>query len=169
VERPILSNVSSIIERMRPTVSGAVPSKEARVAAAWWADWLRPDPAPAHVGGDFRSMDPAFAVSEVMRQAERSSAGFSAKAIVDFEQALAQGIDRERAKRNGNLVVGVDYDPDELLVEAGEAAGINVRTIFPWKTKMLVAPGSVTVGEGRGLDRRLIELLEPPAPPELSL
>jgi len=67
------------------------------------------------------------------------------RAVIDFAQALAR-LSRERTLE----CIQVDYNPDEVLMDAAQDAGMpaNELTTFPWKTVTVNRNGVVIACEG---------------------
>jgi hypothetical protein len=72
---------------------------------------------------------------------------FSEEEMKNFRSKLAAGIISE-IEKYGCAQLRVDYGPDGILYEAGEAAGITNGFAFPCKTYMRVSKDEVTVSAG---------------------
>lgn len=70
----------------------------------------------------------------------------SKEQLITFEKALAKLI-KDELKTKNEVIVKVDYDPNELLLNAAKEAGIS-KTVFPWKTIVWVKDNKVTVRDG---------------------
>ena len=121
-------------------------SREAEVAARWWAEKLKR--RPKFDNGDhsetsqMASLFAMFGASKAPEVTEEQKA--------KFEAALVEKVDYWLQKR-GEAWVGVDYDPCEMLCKSCEQAGIgNISFRFPWKTRMKIQAGRVEVSEGYG-------------------
>jgi hypothetical protein len=73
--------------------------------------------------------------------------------LTAFRDALAEEIDAEiDACRGGPITIRFDYQPDWVLIEAAQRAGIDLEPgglpLLPVKTGTRVAPGLVSVTEG---------------------
>lgn len=134
-------------------------SKEAQVAAKWWADKLRtgfvPDNGSAEEEGtvaNLKETNPlASSIFSLAREADEAQ--LTPEKIDAFEEALAEGIEDLIGKAYGDYgsTFGVDYHPDRILSDALAEAEIHESmTTLPWKTTMRVLPGSVKVGDGYG-------------------
>jgi hypothetical protein len=111
-------------------------------AAAWWADQLR-GPAKQDVGYESGTMLRAFlAFGKEPIDEER---------IVAFQAARTKAIDAARDQW-GECTVSVDYNADDTLEDAGDAAGIDLRLRLPAKTVMWITPARVQVRCGYGAD-----------------
>lgn len=120
------------------------PQTASERAARWWADFLRYE--FTHETGDFKTTSYAnyFAPDET----------FAEETIEAFEHALTELL-RDQARP---LSITVDYDPDPLLVEAAEQAGIDVgRFSFPVKTSMRIGRHEIFVVPGEGVRRITLE------------
>lgn len=130
-------------------MSDGVPdvSKEAEVAAAWWADVLRGEPT-------FSNGDP-FAGALASTISDRQD-DLPDEQIADFEDALRDHIvdhltDMLQVHPVYTMYVNTDYYPMKELAEAAADAGIDAgMTTFPWKTGMWIEPGKVRVSDPSG-------------------
>lgn len=129
------------------------PRPEAVAAADWWANKLA-QPASHDVGrGAETSSVLANAVSALV-QRQRSQAQIEA-----FREALADEIEKHVEKYGwrpeepdfGSYMrsIMVDYGPDDVLADAAERAGFELKMLdLPMKTVMWINPGVVKVAEG---------------------
>lgn len=135
-------------------------SKEAAVAAKWWADQLRTGFEPNNGSADeegtvantLKNNPSPFAKGLFSRTADEEQC--TPERVDAFEAALAKGIQEMLAQEfqssYGNTF-GVDYHPDPILSKALAEADIKESmTTLPWKTHMNVFEGRVTVGAGYG-------------------
>jgi hypothetical protein len=124
-----------------------VPSETALQAARWWA--VRLD-GPFSPSESFASRCPVLGF-----YAERELQVTDAQREL-FTQALAKVIERglrDRWSRLIGVTVSVDYHPDDAIYEALEAAGLSTDDYawnLPWKTRMRVKAGEVTVSRDFG-------------------
>jgi hypothetical protein len=106
-----------------------------KAAAKWWADQLR--------GTTFDNGVSEHNAMATMVQA--SNKPLSDEVIRLFQKYLEidiPGMDWP--------TLSVDYDPDQILSAAGEAAGINLEFRLPWKTCMEIGDNEVQVACGYG-------------------
>jgi len=131
------------------------PRPEAVAAADWWAKKLS-EPVSHDLGrGAEPSSGLANAVSALVRR-QRSHAEIEA-----FRQALADEIEQHLTEHSwlpddphfGSYMrsVGVGYGPDDVLSDAAEKAGFDLKMLdLPVKTVMWINPGVVKVAQGHG-------------------
>lgn len=119
-------------------------------AAKWWSDFLRPTTPPASTD---LGLPPLMAgrinmMLDLLREATLEKA---APDLADrFEVAL-----REQLQLAGTTVIRVDYDPDDVLLAAGEASGVDVSNIMPFKTTMHLRDDAVDVFQSGRAPKRL--------------
>lgn len=115
--------------------------KSYEVAANWWATRIK----------NFKRFDNGesdknnFLASLLATQNALNSMP-SEEQLITFEKALAKLI-KDELKTKNEVIVKVDYDPNELLLNAAKEAGIS-KTVFPWKTIVWVKDNKVTVRDG---------------------
>lgn len=115
-----------------------VSEEVAAIAARWWGDLLM-EP-PSHDNGDaFQSVfGRLLAASEpAVTPAQRDA----------FVAALARSIEQAA---DDYVFIDVDYDPCRMLQDAAATAGIVGTERFPWKTRMFIDGGKITVARGYG-------------------
>lgn len=115
-------------------------------AGLWWAEALR---WPKHDNGD--SSDHG-AMSQLMANmiAMKYDDQLTEPALDRFSGELAKLVN-DLLTQTDQALLDVDYDPCRLLVEASEAAGLElISYCWPWKTVMWIAPDSVKVCHGYG-------------------
>jgi hypothetical protein len=123
------------------------PSESAMQAARWWA--VRLD-GPFSPSDAFASRCPALG-----SYAERKLHVTDEQREL-FTHALAKVIEpglRDRWTRLIGVSVSVDYHPDDAIYEALDAAGLSTDDYawnLPWKTRMRVKAGEVTVSRDFG-------------------
>jgi len=81
---------------------------------------------------------------------------FTEETMKDFRSTLATGIISEIEKEGGCMFLDVDYRPDRILNEAGQAAGITRRYAYPFNTRMSVSKDEVTVSAGYAASHEII-------------
>lgn len=135
-------------------------SKPAAIAAKWWADQLRTGFEPSNGSADEEGTvanilgnDPSPVMASLFSR-KHDEEQCTPERVDAFETALAEGIqemlDQEFQSSYGNTF-GVDYHPDPILSKALAIAGIHESmTTLPWKIRMKVFEGRVTVGAGYG-------------------
>ena len=118
-------------------------TETARKAAKWWADHLRGS-AILDNGDNSPENVTARGIAPMLQAKEK--AGQTPTQIDSFESELAKllsGLDRSYVS------FGVDYNPDRILEESAQAAGLQLgMTTLPWKTQMYIEGEVVTVREG---------------------
>jgi len=113
------------------------------VAAHWWGNQLRHGAKL-----DNGATDPANMMVRLVGEAMRRR--HPEEQISRFETILARNIDRLPDQGFGKSF-GVDYHPDDILGAAAVEAGLSLgMTDLPWKTRMVIAKGVVTVSSGYG-------------------
>ena len=118
----------------------------AEKAAKWWADHLRKDALLDH--GD-TSLTGAMTIGMAAMLQESEKKGQTPEQIDAFENALAKIL----AKKDGYVYLGVDYNPDHLLVEAAKEAELKLgMTTLPWKTGMWIDNDTIKVSLGYGAE-----------------
>lgn len=118
--------------------------KTAEKAAKWWADKLRVfaeldngDKSENGEGIMFLGL-----LVQVIEKTKRTPEQADA-----FEKSLADVL----MKENPRWGFGVDYDPDKILTDAAEAAGVDLGVAsLPWKTMMFIHEETVSVRCGYG-------------------
>lgn len=110
-----------------------------KAAIDWWAEAIQ---HPKMDNGE-------DSLAELMAMLGGSSLAknFSENEIKAFRSTLAAKIISE-VERHGCIRLSVDYGPDRILSEAGEAAGITSEFAYPCKTSMNVSKDEVTVSAG---------------------
>lgn len=128
------------------------PRPEAVAAAAWWAARLAIG-ASAHDVGSAESNLFANTVSAlVARQRDQAQTERFRDALAEL---IEQDVDGDGWRPDDPLwgsamrTVEVGYGPDEILSDAAEQAGFELKlSDLPMKTVMWVNPGEVKVAEG---------------------
>lgn len=124
---------------------------EIAAAADWWA---------SRIGRGRRASGDAEV--DLLMAAARTQSGRSTQEVTAFRAALLDTLEKHIAphwdtpKGASRRTVRVDYDPDQPLADAAEAAGLDLENgELPIKTVMWIDPGAVTVKEGYGAQRVL--------------
>lgn len=123
-------------------------TKACRDAAKWWrATFSAPCDQIKQAGLE----NPAEPALRGMLDWSRKQ--FASECTVEmldkFEQLLF-----ERFNSSQHLRFGVDYDPDAILVEAADAAGMPDGVyVFPFKTWMVLSPTKIHIVSGHGHGR----------------
>jgi hypothetical protein len=128
------------------------------VAAKWWADQLRKsEPPPRNAGWPSNSRDDILMIGALASTAKTPE--FSEGQIDAFETALRERIATQFETRKESrpddpcVVLIVDYDPCDLLDEAGGQVGIaTLKPYLPIKTRMIIREHEVTLKEGYRAD-----------------
>lgn len=120
----------------------------AQAAALWWTNVLT---SPKLDNGDTSETGQTTALMGLLAQVSRPQPadGLEAFGVILSEQlaALLQE-DNGYVARYG-ITLDVDYNPDRLLSECAERAGLRTGLAsWPWKTTMWVKPDEVTVSYG---------------------
>lgn len=118
--------------------------KAPQAAAGWWVERIT-DPEREHC-----ATPEAAAVF-----AKALEAGITEGLAADAARIEKLTAETGRRPYGVSLPVCVDYDPDDILGAAAEAAGIRERC-FPLKTTMLVRPDHVIASWGYGAPYRLV-------------
>ena len=119
---------------------------EISFAAKWWAEVL--NSSPFYQSGD-SWQDILLSFIPWSKAPRRELDLFRTKLESTMKEKFCSSWDSKRPRFGGALrVVGVDYEPDLLLSEAGLAAGIDISLRLPVKTVMWVNPGEVRVAIG---------------------
>ena len=114
----------------------------AQKASKWWADRLR-NPAKLDNGDYSETGAMTLIMATMLQSAERVN--LDAAKIDLFEEELTQLILDEDCS-----IIGVDYGPDWILMQAAEKAELDLgMCTLPWKTVMwLDRDGTIKVAEG---------------------
>lgn len=110
----------------------------AEAASRWWADHLREGFTPDN--GD--AMSTVVAVVAGIGRSESN-----ADRVDSFQSILETAIDQQLT-RLGSVYLTVDYGPEGILHDA--LAESSVRSQLPWKTSMVIHPGTIEVSQGYG-------------------
>lgn len=159
----------------------AVREEMARVATKWWADILRVDQVPSlvkhagwgHVPEEHKEkMTPGERLNQaqeirngsmgdlmmgmLLANAER----LKEEEIDAFEEALVRIIVTKEAY-GGYCYLRTDYGPEQILVDALEASGIDLEKTraaarFPFKTDMRITDEYVSVSAGYRAEERAV-------------
>ncbi len=123
----------------------APPREGIAAAAAWWASRLGTVPESLSVPRPCRYSDDE---RERFRVALEAAISANLRGGVPALQAHPKRAPRYSNHRD---VVEFDYDPDDTLCAAAEAAGIRVDwTSLPRKTLMILRESEIAVSEGYG-------------------
>lgn len=131
-------------------MSKRLASEQIAAAVEWWTNAiLAPSfdmlgPTRSIVSGQER-LHEIFATGMASQNAEAHPP--SSEAIQRFREELTRRLSEVDA--GDWFCLDVDYDPCEMLRQAGDAAGIHFSR-WPWKTRMTFECGSVHVKEGYG-------------------
>jgi hypothetical protein len=141
------------------------PRIETTEAAKWWASRLG---NAYHDIGD-RDDDERALSSDANLMTALAGRTFTDEQRDAFQAAAGQVIEEhlqrwetgiweggwdpaEPLRGSANRAIGCDYNPDQVLQDAGARAGIEVRMLdLPMKTVMWINPGEVKVAEGYGV------------------
>lgn len=115
-----------------------------QVAIDWWANAVQSPKFDN--GGDVNP----FLI--MMISGNRKS--YTEEEIKIFKECLAKNI-LSQIKEYGSCSLSVDYDPCDILADAGNKIGLN-STNYPWKTWMKVSDKIVEVSEGWSSGRKTI-------------
>ncbi len=118
-----------------------------KAAIDWWAEAIQ---HPKMDNGD-NSLGNLMA----MLGGSSLAKNFSEDEMRAFRSTLATGIISD-IEKFGCAQLNVDYGPDRILHEAGEAAGITSGFAFPCKTYMRVSKDKVTVSAGHAAPNETI-------------
>ncbi len=111
----------------------------AAAGAAWWADRMLSRTAKPRLG---------IGVVDAAASLASELPGPDADKVAAFRQHLEAEIVSALAKASGWLTVRMDYDPDVILRNAMEAAGLDAGDgvlDLPWKTTMDFHGDQITV------------------------
>lgn len=124
--------------------SGEMVRPNVQAAANWWGDKLRH--AVFDNGDTSRAGFMSHLMASILHQTPTD------EQIDRFVCALSVAMTKLVESNHGSVVhVGVDYNPDRVLLSALHTAGIegDNLTTLPWKTRMRIEPdGEVRVGDG---------------------
>jgi len=131
--------------------------KVARTAAKWWADFLRNGNAPLDNGDKSETGAMTFILASLLHSAETSNT--RPDDAQKFEDALASILETQKDERW--FSIGVDYNPDRILLEAARIACVDLgSTKLPWKTSMHIDQGKITYRLGYGGESKTLEVEE---------
>jgi hypothetical protein len=124
-----------------------------KVAAKWWADWLRGKKKPFNSAGLEGSH--ALIAEALMGQ---NADQFESTQINLFEEVLAQKIaEMDLQDKPYPVIVSVDYHPDDTLTFAAKKAGLNVWLgEFPFKTSLWIEGGTIKARVGYSSESKQI-------------
>jgi len=122
---------------------------EAIAAAHWWGDQLR-GRTQSNKGGDSPTVGVEITKAAPAADAELNSHDITEGRIVQFEAKLAETISAQlNTPRGDDAQVSVGNDPDRMVYEAAQAAGIpSAMIFFSSKIVMVVRDGEVKVSAG---------------------
>jgi len=123
----------------------APPREGIAVAAAWWASRL------GTVPDDMSAPNPdRYSAEEIERFRLALETAIAAHLRGEVPVLLAHPNRAVRYSNHGDVVY-FDYDPDDTLCAAAEAAGITIGwTSLPRKITMIFRESEVTVSDGYG-------------------
>lgn len=120
-------------------------------AGMWWATVLKD---PKHDNG---ADDEANVLSRVMADMLTADHPADAGALERFAGYLSEKVDKMLEDGRDWISFGVDYHPDQILVDCAEKANVTVPMMgWPWKTNMWVTPKNVKVSYGYRAEAKVI-------------
>lgn len=117
----------------------------AKTAASWWATKVW------NTKFDNGATDQLNVMASMMASmsAVKAQSQITVEKQMNFEKLLTEAIMEKLNNGATSLPIGCDYNPDHILAEAADKAGIP-SNVFPWKTKMLISDKRIQVSEGYG-------------------
>lgn len=123
---------------------------EARTAARWYVDRLRKR-------DHLKDVDPKRAGLVI----GNAGIAFDPEKVNEFERLLIERLELLLGKSRGRLNIVADYNPPELLLEVGEAVGLDLSYGgIPIKSVMSISPDSVAISPGDGKQFEDLLLIE---------
>lgn len=113
------------------------------VAVNWWTNAIR------HPKFDTGSNEVNEIRTQMITKMVNAKSKITKEQIKNFKSILAKMI-LQKMKDSGHneLIISVDYAPDQILYLSARKAGIKETESFPWKTNMLITPDKVCVSSG---------------------
>lgn len=137
-------------------------SREARVGARWWADWMRREFIT-----DYGQREPTNVLVMGMVDTLKRNARevLTPEVILAYEQVLARRIQEMMDSRElfAAYELCCDYGPGQAHHEALKEVGVvSTRVMLPMQFCMWVVRDSVKVSRGYAAEIETLELVEPP-------
>ena len=122
-------------------------SENANKTAQWWTDQLK----SSSVKLDNGTSDAGLLA--VLAFCGPKSSDYTDEQISIFRSHLAQHIESEISEW-GDCLISVDYNPDRVLGEAADLAGIKLGSRdLPWKTSTTTSQNEVCLWHGYGAEK----------------